>query len=61
MYSKKHLIAAAPLLLSLAAITQEALAVTDITACQTISTSGSFRLTENLSANGDCLVVTTLL
>ncbi|MGH8490601.1 MAG: hypothetical protein ACREXS_17485 [Gammaproteobacteria bacterium] len=58
MYSKKQLIAAAPLVLSLAAFTQEALAVTDITTCQTISESGSFRLTRNLSANGDCLVVT---
>ncbi|MGH8550141.1 MAG: hypothetical protein ACRERU_16365 [Methylococcales bacterium] len=57
MDSTKRLIAAAPLVLSLAAFTQEALAVTDITACQTISESGSFRLTENLSANGDCLVV----
>ncbi|MGQ0593657.1 MAG: hypothetical protein ACT4QB_13710 [Gammaproteobacteria bacterium] len=57
MYGKKHLIAAAPLVLSLAAFTEEALAVTDITACRTISTSGSFRLTRNLSANGDCLVV----
>ncbi len=56
MHSKKHVIAAA-LVLSLAAFTQEALAVTDITACRTISESGSFRLTENLSAEGDCLVV----
>lgn len=58
MHSKKHVIAAAPLVLSLAAFTQEALAITDITACQTISESGSFRLTGNLSARGDCLVVT---
>lgn len=58
MHSKKQVIAAAPLLLSLAAFTQEALAVTDIKACQTISQSGSYRLTKNLSAKGDCLVVT---
>jgi len=58
MHSKKHVIAAAPLVLSLAAFTQEALAITDITACQTIATSGSYRLTKNLSAKGDCLVVT---
>lgn len=58
MRTKKHVIAAVPLLLSLAAFGQEALAVTDIAACQTISKSGSFRLTKNLSAKGDCLVVT---
>lgn len=58
MHRKKHVIAAAPLLLSLAAFTQEALAVTDISTCRTIGTSGSFRLTKNLSAKGDCLLVT---
>lgn len=34
-----------------------ALAVTDITSCSTITEPGSYRVTRNLTASGDCLVI----
>lgn len=55
MYSKRHLIV--PLALSLGAFSQGTFAVTNIDSCRTITSSGSFRLTRNLTANGDCLVI----
>ncbi|MFH0341475.1 MAG: hypothetical protein ACHBNF_04955 [Chromatiales bacterium] len=55
MYSKRHLIV--PLALSLGAFSQGTFAVSNIDSCRTITSSGSFRLTRNLTANGDCLVI----
>lgn len=57
MYSKRHLIVTVPLALSLGAFTQGTFAVTNIDSCRTITSSGSFRLTRNLTANGACLVI----
>ncbi len=55
MYSKKHL--SVPLALSLCAFSQGSYAVTNIDTCRTIASSGSFRVTTNLTTNGDCLVI----
>lgn len=59
MHSKKHVIAAAPLVLSLVAFTQQALAVTDITFCDEINQPGSYRVTQNLStqSSSPCLLI----
>lgn len=44
---------------SLAILPQSALAATDINTCLTISTPGSYRVTKNLTANGNCIVIST--
>lgn len=49
----------AALTLALAALAEPALAVTNIDKCQTLSKSGSYKLTQDLTANGnDCFVIT---
>lgn len=45
-------------LLTLLAVSPAQAAPTAITACGTISQSGSYELAQNLSANGNCLVIT---
>jgi hypothetical protein len=45
-------------LLALLAVSPAQAAPTAITACGTISQSGSYELAQNLSANGNCLVIT---
>jgi hypothetical protein len=49
---------AALLAVSLGACATEAGAVKNLTACQTINAPGSYKLTRNLTAQGDCLVLT---
>jgi len=49
----------AALTLALVAIVQPAFAVTDIDKCQTITKPGSYKLTRDLTADGnDCFVIT---
>ena len=53
----KYLVTTAFLILSVAGMHPDAGAVTLISACTTITTPGSYILTRNLVAAGDCLVV----
>ena len=52
-----HVLLGALLAISLSASAREAAAVTNIDSCRTITQSGSYRLTKNLHAKGDCLIV----
>lgn len=57
MFHAAHTMKAIFGLICLGALTQPAQAVTNIDSCRTITQSGSFRVVNNLTANGDCLVI----
>ncbi|MBW4618861.1 MAG: hypothetical protein KME17_05820 [Cyanosarcina radialis HA8281-LM2] len=62
MQLKKHATLATAIAIalgSLAALPQSAIAATNINTCTTISTPGSYIVTQNLKANGNCILINT--
>jgi len=57
MKRRTHALLGVLLAIGLGASARQAAAITDIDACRIITHSGSFKLTKNLAANGDCLIV----